>query len=648
MADAEVSFALNLEGNLGQAAGDDAAALTDLRNAIVSDTESLRAMQRAYSSLKSSTTANSETVKQLKNRIDASKAAIAAKNEKLVGMKGAFEKIPKPAAASTGALQQLAVKADTADGPVAQLLKRLGGMKSILGAGAIAAGVVALAAALGTLTIATFAAVGALTLYAIKQADARRSDLLRLEGLSKHRNYWLEMVTGQRRAANSAEFLQSTIDRVAAASPLARDRIGELTGELYKAGLRSGTLQQGLEALAIVEATQGQEAAAAFKARMLGAQLYGTSIKKLSDDVKNRLGGIAKAQMLSLDVQQRKLKENIAQLFSGIKITPFLEGLSKVAELFSQSTATGRALKAIVEALLQPLINQAGAGAPLVKRFFQGMIIAALQLTIVVLRVRNALRDALGGSELLKKVDLTTLAIKAGMFAFTTFATAVVLTTAAVGAFVAGVVTAGVVIYNIVEPWVSAVGAMIGAGVRLLNWVFSFSWQELGGFMVRGIVAGLAGGANLVANAMMSLGDTAIKAFKKRLGIASPSKAAEAEGMQFPRGVVRAQERGRAMVSASTERLGAAMQLGLARGAGAPAGERAAAPVMPRTAQAPAAARGGAGAPSIVLQIAQGAVQIQGGGANAKQLEAQLQDAVEELFERAANMLGAQLAEASA
>jgi hypothetical protein len=637
MADNEITFAMDLEGSLKESADADADALERLKGGIQESTEQLRAMQRAYSVLSKSSTANAATVKALKDRITASKAALTSQTEALVKMKGAFEKAPKPILQTEAGVKQLLQAAGQTRGPLGEMVRQLSATKKILGAGVIAAGLIAIAAGMAALTAAAAGAVAALAAYAVTQADARRSDLLRLEGLSKWRNYWLEMVTGQRRAADSAAFLQSNIDRVAASSPLARDRIAEMTGELYKAGLRGGRLQQALEGLAVTEAAQGKEAGDIFKARVMGAYLYGTSIKKLSEDAKARLGGVVKAQMLSLGVQQQKLRESINHLFDGIKIERLLEGLHSLTEMFSASTEHGRALKTILEVTLQPLINAAARGGPLMKRFFQGIIIAALLLAITVLKVRNVLRDTFGGSDILKGLDLQRGALYAGIAVFGAFATVVGVTAAGLAVFAGLAAAAAYSVYQLARPFIY----VIEQGSKLAAWVLATDWHVLGTTITQGIAAGITAGAGAVWDAMKNMGTGAIKAFKDKLGIKSPSKVAMAATLEVPRGSVKALDAGRPMVKRAAEQLGAATEAGLRAGAerssgggGIPAPQLAAAAPAPRGAAAPQRS-------TTTQTFNFGDVIVPGGsGQSPDQLKAMLREVLAEMLEGAAIQRG--------
>lgn len=640
-------WALELdESALTSGANAGADAVEALKESIQGGVEELRAMQAAMRNLKGSALASDETIKGLKDRIAATKATVSGNTLELLKQDGAFKKSVKPVNKLTEDTKKLgtatknnadALKKQLAPalsktqqniesfGPkLGGLLNGMGSLRALVTAG-IAAGIMAVSVAMVALAGAVVGATASLLGYAIAQADARRSDLLRLEGLSKVRNHWLEMVTGQRRAADSAGFLQQAIDGVAAGSALSRDRIGEMTSELYRAGLRGGNLKAALEGLAIVESTQGKESAEQFKARALGAAIYGTSIKKLAADVKTRLGGTARAQMLSLDVQQRKMKESISHLFDGIKIEKFLEALSKITELFSQNTAIGRALKVVIETMFQPMIDGIGIAGPLAKKFFQGFVIGALYTVIAILKVKNYLRDMFGGSDFFAKMDLAKTTLYIGMGAFFALAAAIGAVTLALG-------VCAVAAFVLSLPFIligTAVGFALTKLYQASKFMADLDWLKAGADIVRGIANGIRGGVGWVAQAMTDLASSAMVSFKKKLGIASPSKVAFGLALNVPKGIAQAQDAGRGMVRDSAARMASASEEGMRAGAptgsyGAPSGA--------------SSARGSA-KPSVSVTIENLTI---GNGQSEASVKESLLEAVETIFARVAISMGAE------
>ena len=375
--DAVARFSLEVDGNAASFAGDSARALADLQTKIQGDTTALREMQKALRNLQGGSAVNIQVARDLKDRIAAQKATIASTTQSYVQMGGTFKDVAKGGKDTGAGLKSLTDVVQSAPGPLGKLSSSFSGLKSLIGGGVMAGVLVAVAAAIVAVTAAAVAGAAALLKYGVGVADARRNELLHLEALGKLRYGYLGLAGGFAPAADKASFLQSTIDGVSASVAISRDQVAGYAEDLYRTGLRGGNLQAALEGVAITAATQGEAAAGSFKAMALGAGLTGQSVRKLADDVKARLGGIAAAQLLSLDVQTKKLHESFAMLFSGLKIDALLTGVSKITELFSQSSSSGRALKVLIEGLFNPLLEQvSGPASLLLKRFFQGAIIA--------------------------------------------------------------------------------------------------------------------------------------------------------------------------------------------------------------------------------------------------------------------------------
>jgi hypothetical protein len=527
--DAVATFGMELDSNLPDVAGNSARALEDLKDKITSDTNSLREMQKALRNLQGGTAVNISQFRDLKDKIAAQKASIAAATQSYLTLGGNFKDTGKKSVEAAKGFGSLTDAARAAPGPLSSLSGKLGSINSILAGGAMAAGLLLVAAAITAVTVAAVAGFAALARYGIGVADARRNELLQLEGLTKLRFGWFGLAGAMAPAADKASFLQSTIDGVSQSVALGRDQVAGYAEDLYRAGLRGGNLQAALKGVATTAAVQGEAAAGAFKGMAMSAALTGHSVKALADDVQARLGGIAAAQLLSLDVQSKKLHESFAMIFSGLKIDKLLEGLNSITSMFSQNAATGRALKALVDGLFGPLIDQvSGPASLLVKRFFQGMTIAALLLGITVLRLRNYFRATFGDTHILKSLDIMRVAVAAGAGVVLGFAAAVVIAGVALATFVgfvtapiAGIVLLGVAIYQ----GIKALGRFISAAARV------------GADLVEGIIGGIKSGASGVISSLENLGSDAMAAFKKKLGIASPSRVAMRAAIEVPRGM---------------------------------------------------------------------------------------------------------------
>jgi hypothetical protein len=536
MSDATATFAYKIDSNAKDVALGDAAALQKLREQIQGDIVVLRQMQQAMRSLQAGGLAKSGEMKELQDRIGAQKAAIAGAQRAYIQLGGSFREGGRGAKAAANGLAALGDIASGLPGPIGALGNKLHSVSALVGRGAMAAGILAIAAALVVLVAASIAAGAALVKYAVTQADARRSELLRLEGLTKVRRFMIDGF-GPRRA-DKASFLQGNIDEVASKVAIGRDQVAQLSDELYRAGLRGGNLQQALEGASIALAGGGQEALTQFKAMAMGIGFMGGNVKKVTDDAKARFGNINKLMMLGLNVQIMKAKENFSALFRGIKIEGFLEGLGKVTEMFSQSTASGRALKVIIETLVQPLINGFGAAGPLAKRFFQGVIIGALLLTLTLLDVRDALVSTFGGNKVLNSLDLQTAVVYAGVVAVGLLAASFVALGVAIGSAVA--ILTGVVV-AVLLPF-----AALYAGYQLFK---KIDWKAAGMSVVQGIADGIRAGFGLVLDAIKSLGIESHKTFKRSILSSSPSRLFFKAGYTAPQGVAGGMLAGKPLVA---------------------------------------------------------------------------------------------------
>lgn len=534
------TFAVELKDQVSGAAMRGAGALEKLRTKIEEDQKALRAMQASMTRLKGGTSTNIAAFKSLRAQIAAKKAAVASAESAFVELGGTFESVGGSAGAAQGGIAGLLDKLKGAPGPLGGMVSQLSAMKGMLGPGAIAAGVVAIAAALVALTAAAVGAAAALLRYGVAQSDARRSELLRLEGLTTLRRH-------QGLTAGSATVLQSAIDRVSDSTALGRGEISGYAEQLHRMGLRGGDLQEALEGVAITASVQGDAMARRFAGMSAAAIRTGGSVRRLADDVRARLGGIAQRQARGLDRQMERLRGNVARLFSGLRIDGFLNALHEVTSLFSQSSASGRALKQIFEALFNPLVGQIEAAGPIARRFFQGLILGALRITIAIVRVRNWFRRTFGASDILAGFDSQRAAVYAGVAVMGLLAVAAIATGVAMGVLaVATVALVGGLLLLAAVPFAIPL-AFAAAGIAI--WTFwedltSIDWSGAGRSLIDGLVQGLRSGAQLVVETVSSIADSATAALRNALQIRSPSRVFARLGLEIPRGLAAGVDRG--------------------------------------------------------------------------------------------------------
>lgn len=522
-ADAKSTYAIELQDDTSGAASKAARALSDLKAKIDDDTKALSAMQRAMRNLKGASVVNASAVKELGDRIAAQKAKIAQAQGAYLSLGGTFDKV-KP-------------KTNQAAGGIEGLLGKLQNLRGLVAAGGpIAIAIMAIVGALGALVGALAAAAVALTRFGIASANARREELLQLEGLMTLRN-WYGI------AAGSATELQRSIDDVAASSALARGAINAHAQGLYRAGLRGQALRDTLEALAITESVQGAAGVARWRGRLIAEARAGRSARALAG-VQSRLGALARRQMLGLDVQSRKLRESFDAIFRDVSIEPFLEGLNEITTLFSQNSVVGRALKTIVDAIFPPMLATLRRLAPVAQAFFEGLVIGALLVTIAVLRARNWLRRTFGDSELFANIDALKLAMYAGV-------AAIVLTAAVLGALAATAAT-------LAAPFIAGAVAVVWLGQKLralVDWFRATDFTSLGAAIADGLVAGIRNGVARVTGAVRGLASSAREALAGALQIRSPSRIFAGLGTQIPAGLEQGITAGAPRVAGAVDRL---------------------------------------------------------------------------------------------
>lgn len=513
-------------------------ALARLGQQIEADQKKLRAMQAAMARLKGGTVTNVAAFRALRDQISAQRARVASAQSAYVDLGGTFGETQEQAGGFLGGLRGLLEAAKRTPGPVGQLATRIGALASPM---TLAIGLAA-ALALGLVAVATAAIAGAVSLgrLALASADARRSELLHLEGLTTLRNAY--GVT-----AGRASDLVAAIDRVSDSSALSRSEIGGMAESLYRAGLRGANLSDALEGLSIAQSVQGDRGAARFRAMAVSIARTGGSVRRLSDDVRARLGGIAARQALGFGRQLERLQESVARIFADVRIEGFLQALHSVVSLFSQSTETGRALHTLVGVIFSPLFDQIGVGAPLVRRFFQGVVIASQRVTIIVLRVRNALRRTFGESSIFAIFDGGRASLIAGAAALTVLAVAALAVAAPFlllgAAFVGG--------YMAVQKFRAGLTVL---AIELLN--LRAEWSNAGDQMIEGLLGGLQRGYDRVRGAVRGLAAAATTALTDALEIRSPSRVFAGFGLQIPRGLAEGVERGAREAEGAVEGLG--------------------------------------------------------------------------------------------
>ncbi len=579
MADSVATFGIDIE----ETGADDAAgALESLRDKLQADTGALREMTAALRNLRLGGQGASEAATQLKEKIQAMRASVAQSQATFLQMGSTFG---KGAGEAAGGLDQLAGAADDSADSQRQLLDLLKGTLGPMGglfekAGLVSKGLggmnVAAVAAAGAclmLAAAIVAGIAKLTAFALASSDAARSAALMVDAVS--------------RSSASLSGLASILPSVSAATGIARDDLIGLAQQLDEAGVKAADMPAALRAVAIAEAALGKGAASKLVQQLKDGK---KSAAELAAEMDAKFGGIVQKKLLSLDAQTARFKESIAGLFSGVNLEKFLGGLDQVLSLFSQTSATGQALKTLFTTVFQPLFDGAAAVAPYVKAAIQGIVIATLNMAIVFAKVKAAIASAFGGS-VGSIVSLKTV-ITVVKYAVYGLAAAIALIAIPFVA-VYGVIMAAVAIISgafrmikavwsaVVDGFVAAYGAIAGvfSGIGgAISGALSAVMGFVGGFasaganLIAGLVQGITSGAGAILNALLAPVKGGIAAVKSFLGIASPSRLMAGLGGHTAAGFAVGLDAGAGDVADAAGGLAAAAADGVA-GAPGPAGK---------------------------------------------------------------------------
>jgi hypothetical protein len=369
-------------------------------------------------------------------------------------------------------------------------------------------------------------------------------------------------------SALGAEF-DAVVTQLASKVPMARTQIADLARELNLMKLGRRDMQAGLTAIAITTSAIGDSAgnvikgvvqsSAAMKRFTLGARdmwgeytgLAGSGLKKadvlsalakqlgvgqleaerqlrlgrvkLKDGLRaleaaaqTRFGKTISAQMLSVNTQFSKAKENLAGMLTGVDMEPALNGLKELLSIFDENTVTGSVLKTVLQEAFGGMSKALGVLLPLGKDFFLEMLIGALQMYLAIRPIARQIRDWIEpfltaeNAALAGKIAIYGIAAAFGLVAIAALAAAAA----------------------IMLPFALAIGAvyLIGAGVSAAwDWLINDA-AEAGANLIDSFVGMLTGGVGRAMDAAKDLASSVAKAFKGALGIASPSKLFQSYG----------------------------------------------------------------------------------------------------------------------
>lgn len=528
MSTERATFVLELRDGISAPAQDAVAELARLKESMTAGVARLREMQAAMQRLRAGgVSPANDAFQRLRAEIEAQKGANAAMQQGILALGGSFGRSEEGARGAKSGFDRLVVSLKAMGGPLGSLGERferfgkgIAGAPLLVGGLALVVVLTAVAAAAVAVAVAFARAAVQLAQYAITSADARRTEMLRLEGLMTLGEY-------QRGAAGSARELVEAIDRVAGSSAAGRDDVTRYGEQLYRVGLRGAELSDALEAVTDASSVQGQESARRLMSTMRAAHAAGRSVRGLADDVRTRLGGIARRQALGLDVQVRHLREDFAHVFDGLQLDGFLRGMREVLQIFSQQHAVGRALAAVSRLVFQPMLDGAGSAGPALRAFFEQLTIHALSFTIGVLEIRNAILRTFGRPTV-TQVEAIQLALAAATVSAITLGLALAPVAAVVGLVGAAALVAAAPVWELVRGFLNANAVLDRAGL---------TWAGAGRLLVDGFIGGITERMEAVRATVASLAATTVGALRGALDIHSPSRVFAALGAEIPAGL---------------------------------------------------------------------------------------------------------------
>lgn len=446
------------------------------------------------------------------------------------------DKVTGPVSDITGSLDKLMGSMGGAEGGMGGLG---GAMEALADPASIAvAAVAAIGAAVGAAVIAGAS-------LALEMSELREKTVATFSALAGGKE--------------AGEATLAMLDNLRAATGMTRAELTPLASKLMGMGIQGKALQDQLTALATVKAIGSDGGTEAYtnvlKKLSAGAKLsskdltnlsktgvnvndmaktLGVSVKQLEMGLKN--GSISSkafgdalqkavtakgadalaAQANSLTNQWALFKENLGQLFEGVDAGPFLAELKSLLGIFSQSTASGKAMKSAITGFFNGLFAIAAKVLPYIKMFLLQLVIGALKLYIslkpAIAHFKALFASASGGDTLGKVIKW--------------IADNIMHAIGAVAMFVVGVMYAwefSLKAFAAIGGAIQSVGAwIVDLGKSILG-VFSGA-LELGTNFVNGLIQGIKDGVGRAVQAAKDLAGSVVDGAKSMLGIHSPSK----------------------------------------------------------------------------------------------------------------------------
>jgi hypothetical protein len=215
-----------------------------------------------------------------------------------------------------------------------------------------------------------------------------------------------------------------------------------------------------------------------------------------------------------------------------------------------------------MEAIVGPFVDELTGALPAIERFFLTLVLLGLDVAIVFVRARNAIRRTFGSGLLgtLLSSERAMHLFKVALVAVGLIAGGLIATFAALFFMVVGLLTplllVAAAIYQAYQAFQRLGDKLASAGKAFR----SGGWKAAGASIVGGIVEGLSDGWARLQAKVRDLATAALGTFREVLGIRSPSRIFAQVGLAIPQGVAlgiaqgapAAQEAASAMVTSAT------------------------------------------------------------------------------------------------
>lgn len=260
---------------------------------------------------------------------------------------------------------------------------------------------------------------------------------------------------------------------------------------------------------------------------------------------------------------KKGFKENIANMFKGINIKPFVGEMKGLFEIFDESKPSGQAMKQAIGGAFNAIFAVLTKVVPIVKHFFLDIVILSLKAYIAVKPLIKGIQDfaksAEGSAMISKVMNALGVALKVAGAAMLFVVVAALALGAAFVAIVVAVVTLSATLLAFIGETAVALGA----------WIASASTAAYD--FISGLVNGITSGTLRVVSAVKGMATSAISAVTSTLKIGSPSLVMKEKGLDTAEGMAGGIDAGASQVEgASTGMANAAV-----KGASAPTAQTA-------------------------------------------------------------------------